>query len=138
MAGTLLKMPRDRTYFLDEHQRFAESFIAAANAPAVKSCRSIGLDATLLRFEYPMMALVNNGDPGHRFQYLSVKNPTAAYSDATAPPTCAVVCLGCAGSAEKLRQYEANPIVETFGEIVVFSNGGGPVAYGEPAGPDSH
>jgi len=136
-ANTLLKMSRDRTYFLDEHRRFADSFIAAANAQTVKSCRSIGLDATLLHFEYPMMALINNGDRGHRFRYLSVNNPTSAYANAAAPPVCVVVCLRCAGSAEKLHEYGASPVVEIFGEIVVFSNGGSPVVYSEPASPEA-
>jgi len=136
LAGTLLETPRDKTYFFDGHQRFAESFIAASNAPAVKSCRSVGLDSTLQHFEYPMMAFVNKDGPGHHFLYLSVNNPTVAYIDEAAPPVCVIVCLRCAGSAEKLRQYGANPVVETFGEIVVFSNGGGPVVYGELARPD--
>jgi hypothetical protein len=126
-ADTLLKMPRDKTYFLDAHRRFAESFIAAANSPAVKRCRSVGLDATLLHFEYPMMALINEDGQTHRFQYLAVNNPTVAYADASVSPACVVVCLECADSAEKLNKYRANPDVETFGKIVVFSNGGSPV-----------
>ncbi len=133
-ADTLLKMPRDKTYFLDAHRRFADSFIAAAHAPAVKSCRSVGLDATLLHFEYPMMALINEDGSSHRFQYLAVNNPTTAYPE-PAPPACVVVCLECAGSAEKLNKYGANPDVETFGKIVVFSNGGSPVVYSERDNP---
>jgi hypothetical protein len=126
-TGTVLKLPRDQTYFLDDHQRFAQSFIAAANAPSVKNCRYIGLDATLLHFEYPMMAIIKNADAGHSFQYLSVDNPTIAYKDAATPKSCVVICLGCAKSIEKLRQYGANPVIETVGEIVIFSNNNAPV-----------
>jgi hypothetical protein len=126
-SRTVLKLPREQTYFLDDHQRFAESFIAAANTPSVKDCRSIGLDATLLHFEYPMMAIIKNANAGHSFQYLSVNNPTIAYKDVTTPKACVVICLGCAKSIEKLRQYGANPLIETFGEIVVFSNKDAPV-----------
>jgi hypothetical protein len=133
-ANTLLKMPRDKTYFLDAHRRFAESFIAAANSSAVKSCQSVGLDATLQHFEYPMMALINESGPAHRFQYVGVNNPTMAYPE-PAPPACVVVCLECAGSTEKLNKYGANSGVEAFSKIMVFSNGGRPMIYQEPANP---
>lgn len=126
-SGTVLRLPREQTYFLDDHQRLADSFIAAANSPSIKSCRLVGLDATLLHFEYPMMAMIKDADADHRFEYLSVNNPTAAYRRPASPQACVVVCLECAGSLEKLRQYGANPVVEKFGEIVVFSNNGDPV-----------
>ncbi|MGA2890877.1 MAG: glycosyltransferase family 39 protein [Terracidiphilus sp.] len=136
-AETLSALPRDRTYFLDKHQYLAESFIQAAQAPEVKDCRFVGIDATLLHFEYPMMALIKEGSTEHRFQYLSVTNPTIAYGKADIPVPCVVVCLGCAGSAEKLHKYGENPRTESFGEVVIFSNNGNPVAYRESANPGS-
>jgi hypothetical protein len=129
----LLTMSRDETYFLDGHSQFASASIQAAHSPAVKACRSIGLDATILHYEYPVMAMIRNEGPGHTFRYLAIENPTTAYADPVAPPACAVVCLGCTGSAEKLQLYGANPVAETFGETIVFSNDGSPVVYHEPS-----
>ncbi len=127
LSETLFKLPRERTYFLEGHGELADSFIAAANASGLKSCRSIGLDATMLRFEYPMMALLLKQDPSRRFQYMAVNNPTVQYQNSQAEPPCAVICLGCAGSSEKLQVYGTNSQSDTFGTIVDFSNGGRPV-----------
>lgn len=130
---TLFKLPHDETYFLDNHRELASSFIAAAQDSAVRSCHRFGLDAALLRFEYPMMALILRGDPAAHFSYLAVNNPTVRYADPTAGSPCAIVCLGCAGSAEKMRLYGANARATTYGKVVIFSNGGNPVVIAGPA-----
>ena len=127
----LLTMSRDEVYFLDGHSQFAASSIKVAHSPTVQACKSLGLDATMLHYEYPVMAMIRNDDPSHTFQYLAIQNPTTAYAAPDARPVCAVVCLGCTGSAEKLQRYGANALAETFGESMVFSNGGGPVVYRE-------
>lgn len=130
---TLFKLPREQTYFLDDHREMANSFIDAASAPALKNCHEIGLDATMLRFEYPMMALILKQDQESRFQYLAVNNPTVQYRRTDDSEACAIVCLGCAGSAEKSQIYGANAESETFGTIVMFGNAGKPVSIKGPA-----
>lgn len=131
-SETLFKVPRRQLYFFDSHREIADSFIAAAYDPALRRCSQIGLDARLLRFEYPMMALVLRDNPEARFEYADVNNPTTQYADPSAPPPCVVICLGCAGSAEKLRLYGANPHAATYDSIVVFSNDGQPVIINQP------
>jgi hypothetical protein len=127
----LLTMSRDEVYFLDGHSQFAASSINVAHSSTVRACKSLGLDATMLHYEYPVMAMIKNDDPAHTFQYLAIQNPTTRYAAPDARPVCAVVCLGCAGSAEKLQRYGANAVAETFGESMVFSNRGGPVVFRE-------
>jgi 4-amino-4-deoxy-L-arabinose transferase-like glycosyltransferase len=126
----LLTMSRDEVYFLDGHSHFAASSIKAAHSATVKACKSIGVDATILHYEYPVMAMIRNDDPSHTFQYLAIENRTTEYANPAAPSVCAVVCLGCTGSTEKLQRYGANAVVETFGESMVFSNGGSAVIGG--------
>ena len=126
----LLTMSRDDVYFLDGHSQFAASSIKVAHSVTVKACKSIGLDATILHYEYPVMAMIRNDDPSHTFQYLAIENPTTEYANPAASTVCAVVCLGCTGSAEKLQRYGANAVAETFGESMVFSNGGNTVVAG--------
>jgi len=131
MSQTLFKLPRSRTYFLDKHNTLGDSFLAAANAPEVKNCQTVGLDVRLQHFEYPMMALIQMDDPGAHFRYMAVDNPTAAYADPKQAPPCVVVCLGCAKSQDKQRLYGANARTEVFGDIAVFSNHGNPVAVNQ-------
>jgi Dolichyl-phosphate-mannose-protein mannosyltransferase len=127
-SQTLFKLPHDETYFLDNHREFASSFIAAAHDPTVHSCHRIGLDAALFRFEYPMMALILRDDPTAHFEYVAVNNPTVRYADPSAGSPCAIVCLGCAGSTDKMSLYSTNSHAATYGRIVIFSNGGKPAA----------
>jgi hypothetical protein len=60
--------------------------LTAADAARASGCYSIGLDANLMRFDYPMMALVMHGDKGFRIRYVGVENSTTQYADAAAPP----------------------------------------------------
>ncbi len=127
----LLTMSRNEVYFLDGHSQFAASAIEVAHSPTVKACKSLGLDANLLHYEYPVMAMIRNDDPAHTFQYLAIQNPTTVYASPDARPVCAVVCLGCTGSTDKQERYGANSVAETFGENMVFSNGDNPVVFRE-------
>lgn len=127
-SNTLFKIPRYQQYFLDYHQGEAEPFKAAAADPVLKTCRTVGLDVQNMRFEYPMMALIDSENGPHHFEYRSVNNVSAAYANPSAAPACAVVCLNCADKAAKLKQYGGNAEADKFGGVVVFSNGGKPVA----------
>jgi 4-amino-4-deoxy-L-arabinose transferase-like glycosyltransferase len=120
LKGGILTLPRDETYFLDNHISYAPSFIAAARTVTTEDCHSIGVDANLLHFEYPMFALLDQGTRPPRISYVSVNNASAIYKSADQPP-CTVVCLECAQSTEKWHEYSDSkfpPLV--FESIVVF------------------
>ena len=117
---SILVMPREESYFLDQRRNYAESFIAAANAVKSESCRSIGLDANLLHLDYPMFALLNDDNAQRTLSYVSVNNGTERYPSIARSP-CLVVCLECAHAVEKWQEYsgsDAKPSV--FGNIVLF------------------
>jgi hypothetical protein len=118
---SLLVMPRDQTYFLDQHKSFATSFITAASAVSAESCRSVGVDANRLRFEYPMLALLSKDGVQRRLSYVSVDNGTERYKSTSAAAPCVVVCLACARAAEKWKEYsDSEPNPSVFGDIVIF------------------
>jgi len=117
---SILIMPRDETYFLDQHRSYASSFIAAAGAVRGENCHSIGLDSNLLHLDYPMLALLTADKAQRRLSYVAVHNGTERYQSAAEPP-CIVVCLECARATEKWLDYnESEPNPSVYGEIVVF------------------
>ncbi len=118
---SIVTMPRDETYFLDQHRRYASSFIAAAASVSTEKCRSIALDADLMHFDYPMFALLSKDKTPRRLTYASVHNATERYRSATAPQPCVVICLECAQAKEKWQEYrDSEPNPSVFGNIVVF------------------
>ena len=121
LRGSILTTPREQTYFLDFHQDSATLFIAAADAARASGCHSMGLDATLMRFDYPMMALVTQGGGGRQIRYVGVENSTTRYAQPSAPPICMVICLNCRNSSAKVAQYSAElPRVQAFGDILLL------------------
>ncbi|MFC5863983.1 ArnT family glycosyltransferase [Acidicapsa dinghuensis] len=120
---SVLRNPRNETYFFDHHREVADNFIQASIAARNNSCRSVGIDATQLRFEYPVMAIMNEDHQPRRFSYMAVQNSTTAFADPTAPPVCLVVCLGCIHAPDEAKPYVPQyNSVQTFGDIVVFSD----------------
>jgi 4-amino-4-deoxy-L-arabinose transferase-like glycosyltransferase len=118
---SIVTMPRDETYFLDQHRSYATSFIAAADDVSTKECRSIALDANLMHFDYPMFALLSRDKTPRRLTYASVHNATERYRSTTAPQPCVVICLACAQAIEKWQEYrDSEPNPSVFGNIVVF------------------
>jgi 4-amino-4-deoxy-L-arabinose transferase-like glycosyltransferase len=117
----ILAMQRDQTYFLDRHQDKTDSFIAASKATASLRCRSIGLDAKLLHFDYPVLALISEDKQPRTFSYVAVDNSTEKFRSAQVPPPCAIVCLGCAHVAQKWELYQGQGFQgDIFGDVVVF------------------
>jgi 4-amino-4-deoxy-L-arabinose transferase-like glycosyltransferase len=117
----ILAMPRDQTYFLDRHLDKTDSFIAASKATASLRCRSIGLDAKLLHFDYPVFALITEDKQPRTFSYVAVDNSTEKFRSAQVPPPCAIVCLGCAHVAQKWEFYQGQGFRgDIFGDVVVF------------------
>ena len=121
-TASIVTTPRERIYFYDFHRQYTDSFIQAAGAARANGCRSIGIDANLLHYEYPMMALVNKDGGQRQLSYVSVNNPTAAYKQPTVAEPCTVICLGCTQSQQKRDVYQAQFLnVEQYGDILVFT-----------------
>jgi hypothetical protein len=122
LRGSILTTPREQTYFLDFHQDSAKSFIAAADAARGSGCDSIGLDANLMRFDYPMMALVTQGHRGRHIRYVGVENSTTRYAQPAAAPVCMVICLNCRNAPAKIAEYSSELLkIQAFGDVVLFS-----------------
>jgi 4-amino-4-deoxy-L-arabinose transferase-like glycosyltransferase len=122
LRGSILTTPRDQTYFFDSHREFASSFIAAAKAARASTCRSIGIDANLLHFEYPMMAMLNEDGVSRQISYEDVENSSIQYAKPTAKPACMVICLQCLNDPEKMARYSARlPETQSFGAVVLFT-----------------
>ncbi len=122
LSGSILTTPRDQVYFFDSHREIAGSWIAAANAARASKCRDIGIDANLLHFEYPMMALLEQDGSAPHIRYVDVENSSVRYAQPSAPPVCMVICLQCLEAKEKIAEYsEKLGKVQSFGSVVVFS-----------------
>ncbi len=119
---SLITSPRERTYFFDHHWDSADSFIQAARAASGTSCNSIGIDANENHFEYPMMALLNRDGRQRSISYVGVHNSTIAYKSPAQVPPCTVVCLSCALKPEQGTYQKQFKSMETFGDILVFSD----------------
>ena len=129
LKGSILTTPRDETYFFDQHQVLADSFIAAAKATSSTSCKSIGVDANLLHYEYPFFALLTEYGGRMKISYVGVKNPTSSFKPRLAESPCMIVCLECAEAADKLAKYSSDQNeAERFGNVVVFASPSGVTA----------
>jgi hypothetical protein len=122
LRGSILTTPRDETYFFDFHQDVAESFIDAAAAARASGCHSVGLDANLMRFDYPMMAMVTEDGIARKIRYVGVANSSIGYAQPSAAPVCLVICLNCLNAMNKVAEYSAElPKAQPFGNVVLFS-----------------
>lgn len=122
LGGSVLTTPRDETYFYDYHREIAESFIAAASTARTSGCRSIGLDANLLHYEYPMMAMLQQDGVPRHIRYVGVENSSVQYAQPSVQPVCMVICLGCLRASAKIAEYSVHlPKMQVFGTVVLFS-----------------
>jgi hypothetical protein len=117
---SILRMERDRIYFSDQHLYLADSFAAAAGFVKASGCRNVGLDASVLHYDYPMLALLRAGVGGPTVRYVGVVNRTGAFATGAGAP-CAVVCLGCSLIHQKWKEY-GGPSVDSasFDRVEVF------------------
>jgi hypothetical protein len=112
---------REHLYFGDQHLYLADSYSAAARAVAASGCRNVGLDAFLLHYDYPMLALLRAGIGGPAVHYVGVQNRSAIYERTPESTPCAVVCLGCALIHQKWREYGGPGILALqFDRTIVF------------------
>jgi 4-amino-4-deoxy-L-arabinose transferase-like glycosyltransferase len=122
IIGGILTTPRNETYFFDYHEAIASSFIMAAQTARASSCRSIGIDANLQHFEYPLMAMLTNDGLSRQVRYVGVENSSTQYAQLSAQPVCMVLCLRCLDHEEKIAQYSTElPKTQSFGTLVMFS-----------------
>ena len=123
LRGGVLTTPRDETYFFDFHREIAGSFIAAAAAARASGCRTIGIDATQLHYEYPIMALLNQDGVFRHIRYVGVENSSVRYAQRSAPPVCTGICPQCLHSPRKIAKYSANlPKIQSFKKLVLFGH----------------
>jgi 4-amino-4-deoxy-L-arabinose transferase-like glycosyltransferase len=121
LRGSILTTPRNETYFFDRHREIAASFISAATAARASGCRTIGLDANLLHFEYPMMAMLGQDGVSRQIRYVGVENSSVRYAQPSAQPVCMVICLHCLDDPEKIAEYSAKlPKTQSFGTMLLF------------------
>jgi 4-amino-4-deoxy-L-arabinose transferase-like glycosyltransferase len=79
-SPNIFTTPRDRLYFQDRHLYVADSFSDAARVVAASGCNDIGLDAFVLHYDYPMLALLRAGLGGPAVHYVDVQNRSAVYA----------------------------------------------------------
>jgi 4-amino-4-deoxy-L-arabinose transferase-like glycosyltransferase len=112
---------RDRLYFQDRHLYAADSFSDAARVVAASGCNDVGLDAFVLHYDYPMLALLRAGLGGPVVHYVGVQNRSAIYARTSDPAPCGVVCLGCALIGQKWKDYGGPGILAfQFDRTLVF------------------
>ncbi len=108
--GNLFVTPRDANYFNDIRQHHNEaSYREAVDRVARSGCQRVGIDITVNQLEYPFQALLRERNPGVWF----VHAPTPA-------PTCAVLCLDCAGNPAKIAQYRGVGPPIAIGRFLLF------------------
>jgi hypothetical protein len=126
--------PRAELYFSDEHRDAMEGQMALAGMINRTSCQTLAFDsynpkpdATLTEgppsfFVYPLMALTGVDGGRRRAWYQGVHNLSSKYEAANLHPhACAVVCLSCAGVADRLQAYREYPGVQAVGADLLFS-----------------
>jgi hypothetical protein len=118
---TIFNESRTETYFADSHDYLMDSYISAAEAVKRMPCNSVGVDASLDDFDYPIFSLLGAGHGTRQIRYAEVRNLTSAYARSDTPAPCIIVCLRCANAPAKWAQYKAvGGKASVFGEVAVF------------------
>jgi len=118
---SVLKTSRDLNYFSDMGQWGNRgSYLDAVNAAAGLDCPLIGIDINNFQLEYPFEALLRERKPGVRFVHSGVRGPAAKYARDESP--CAMLCLDCAGDADRAALYRSFPVARQFGKFLLFSS----------------
>jgi hypothetical protein len=126
--------PRNVLYFAYDLDKYARSYIAAAEMVNKTKCASVGIDSyTELSdpeikdgpdslITYPLFAMIHADGQKRRAFFSGVQNLTARFA-AQQPhaPACAVICLDCARVPAKLTEYSWLPNHSVFDGIVVFT-----------------
>jgi hypothetical protein len=117
---SVLYVPRDDQYFADmvawDNRSTYKKTVQLLTA---RECRLIGIDATNLSLEYPLMALLREHQPQTLFVHTGVRNPSTRFLPPAAGAPCAIVCLDCAGDSARQSLY-GSYTPTTVDKFVVF------------------
>jgi hypothetical protein len=91
---SILHMPRDDQYFSDMVQwNNGPSYKRAVALLTMQGCPVVGIDATDLSLEYPLMALLRERRPGTLFVHTGVHNASLKFRPPVEGTPCAIVRL---------------------------------------------
>jgi hypothetical protein len=127
--------PRPIMYFSYDNEYMAPSYIAAADEVNKSQCANVGIDSyTPLSdhdirrspdsfFTYPILALIHADGRTRAAWFSGVHNLSAKYAASQPhPAACAIVCLDCAKTPAKWREYGNFQDQAVFQDVVVFTN----------------
>lgn len=118
---SILRTPRNDNYFSDMSQwNNRDSYFSAVKLLGDGNCGRVGIDINEFQLEYPFQALLRQAKPGVDFVHTSVANASSRYAGQWHTQPCAVLCMGCAGKAERLKPYRGFSKQIQFGQFVVF------------------
>jgi hypothetical protein len=119
--GNLFVTSRDDNYFADmTHFHNRASYFEAADLTARSGCSLVGIDIGIYQLEYPFQALLLERNPATKFLHTGVTNASARYYPSPLPRPCAVLCLECAGSLEKMALYAPVGAPVVVGRSLIF------------------
>ena len=118
---SVLRMSRDGQYFSDMSQwNNRPTYEKTVELLAAGDCRTIGIDATNLSLEYPLMALLRERRPDALFVHAGVSNSSSRFGAPVAGTPCTIVCMNCVDDPARVRLYGAYPIRSNVDKFVVF------------------
>jgi hypothetical protein len=117
---SVLRVARDDQYFADMTQWNNRPYKESVGLLAGLGCPLIGIDATNLSLEYPLMALLREKKPGTQFVHTGVQNASSRYRAPVEGEPCAIVCLDCAGDDRRKNLYSAYAESTVVNPFVVF------------------
>lgn len=122
MPGNVFDRTRTNLYF-SERPTNEVAYNQIAKAIAQSECRTIGIDVTHSRYEYPLLALLTAVPSPLRLQQVGTPDSTTRYRKTYNAVPCAIVCLGCLGKEVHLAQYsQYTTRVHAYGNNVLLSN----------------
>jgi len=109
--------------YFNGHRDFRDSYLKAAELTARQPGHlDIGLDTSIERYEYPLMAALGCGIADVTVRHVGVENQSRRFDkNPTGKLPDVVICLGCARSREKWNTYTSDGAIgAVIGDIVVF------------------
>jgi len=119
-AANIFTLDRHHLYLFDQRLYLADPYLSAAQATVSSGCRNVAVDASLLHYDYPLLAFLRTGIGGPKTAYADIQNRSARFA-LPGPAPCAVICLGCNMVYQKQLEYGTRlSRMLTFDRIVVF------------------